>query len=917
MSFKDLKTGLELNRPDTEFQYNAFEYFLQVVDETSKFNTLKKGMSVDTKGKKNLAEILDYESTWDAIKQQKIISTLDINNILNNSVLTPFFKVHDLYRKWYGGYYFLDNLEPFQTLVTRLQDKFLPYLKGGQEARVKFLNTLQNDFLLFLIQNYNDDFSRSSFEKMFGFVENEKSVADMVQEYRKSNPDDYAIKIIYPQKSAQIDPSTDKLTDIVRIFERALSTTDNNDFIDAMHDLRDNNEELYKKLVQISLNQAGFNNSPFTLNKVLPTFKNVVRNKNNEIESSENDYLRQLQLNAIDRFSRLREDDQTRLIDSFEDMFYRNNPQFLSNQINAFSYAPYFYVYDNEKQRRIIKDGNYSEVEQLGDFYKKSYFLESGMPTRNMVLNTPNTDLPFDSDPFGFEDEVIPQQRFQGYKGGFENTGKGTPEGDGADKAMREVADGFIGEIVNKKSSSYTSAQSIGKKTKQGVTPEEGSYTINAGNIEKGSVIMLARNGKFNNRPLEESTKRDIADANMYGAEFIVGDMPGVDSQFIDYLQEIGAKFTIYHTGNTPRIQVNQPTTETINIYAGTGENAELSNFAKRPFSIGNQTFNTVEGAFQSAKLAFTDHYLATGTLRKGDQEIINELRVVSGAEAKKIGRKIEGLISSEWDRVSLNRMKSFIKLSFEQNPDALAKLLATGNATLTHTQDKGKWGTEFPRLLMEVRDELRGTQLTTQLFTNVKPIIDLSKEWKNDLESRPVYSSEGVNTMRTNAAKPNEHFGNPFSASGYSNTIKVSSIGAAVRMYKDWLLNGAVSESEIVTGSINDLEKFDEQRLWILDQINQGKLDNATLLYAGKSEARGQGTHAEALLEVIEKLRSNTTITDITFSTDELTQANDLVDQCKIGGSSSKTKTNKSSESIKPVTLKTQNLKINPIKND
>jgi len=52
--------------------------------------------------------------------------------------------------------------------------------------------------------------------------------------------------------------------------------------------------------------------------------------------------------------------------------------------------------------------------------------------------------------------------------------------------------------------------------------------------------------------------------------------------------------------------------------------------------------------------------------------------------------------------------MKMFIKASFEQNPQALQRLLATGNATLTHIQDRGKWGTEFPRLLMEVREELR-----------------------------------------------------------------------------------------------------------------------------------------------------------------------------------------------------------------
>ena len=41
--------------------------------------------------------------------------------------------------------------------------------------------------------------------------------------------------------------------------------------------------------------------------------------------------------------------------------------------------------------------------------------------------------------------------------------------------------------------------------------------------------------------------------------------MPGVDSQFIDYLQEIGAKFTIYHTGDKSRIQINKASTTQTN----------------------------------------------------------------------------------------------------------------------------------------------------------------------------------------------------------------------------------------------------------------------------------------------------------------------------------------------------------------
>jgi hypothetical protein len=131
---------------------------------------------------------------------------------------------------------------------------------------------------------------------------------------------------------------------------------------------------------------------------------------------------------------------------------------------------------------------------------------------------------------------------------------------------------------------------------------------------------------------------------------------------------------------------------------------------------------------------------------------------------------------------------------------------------------------------------------------TSVKPTIDTVREWKGDLESRPVYTKEGVNTMRTSDANAFENFGNPFSEAGYGGTIKVPSIGAAVIAYKEWLLG------------TNHKDVKPEQRNWILDQINQGKLDGVTLLYAGKSEARGQGMHPTALAEVVEQLRSNLT---------------------------------------------------------
>ena len=200
-------------------------------------------------------------------------------------------------------------------------------------------------------------------------------------------------------------------------------------------------------------------------------------------------------------------------------------------------------------------------------------------------------------------------------------------------------------------------------------------------------------------------------------------------------------------------------TSNTVNIYAGTGENADLSNFAIRPFSftpedfsfgddISKHQFNSVEQAFQYYKIMILEsmsdslnYSVSTGAqeaARKGKranreillkraQEILNSS---SAAQARALGRKDLALqdISSQfgmiasakeitnsifkiWDERSSKVMKALIKASFEQNPQSAQRLLDTGNATLTHVQDNSKWGKEFPKLLMEVREELRKKQ--------------------------------------------------------------------------------------------------------------------------------------------------------------------------------------------------------------
>lgn len=160
------------------------------------------------------------------------------------------------------------------------------------------------------------------------------------------------------------------------------------------------------------------------------------------------------------------------------------------------------------------------------------------------------------------------------------------------------------------------------------------------------------------------------------------------------------------------------PTSNTVNIYAGTGENADLSNFAIRPFTHhfndgSVKDFQSVEQAFQYIKASkFADTRSNDGNTRPSGKSIQAEIMdTTTGSQLRSLGRQIRNLNIQAWDRSSSFVMKRLLMESFEQNPQALQRLLGTGNSILTHIQDNSKWGKEFPRLLMEVRYELKKKQ--------------------------------------------------------------------------------------------------------------------------------------------------------------------------------------------------------------
>lgn len=179
----------------------------------------------------------------------------------------------------------------------------------------------------------------------------------------------------------------------------------------------------------------------------------------------------------------------------------------------------------------------------------------------------------------------------------------------------------------------------------------------------------------------------------------------------------------------------------TINIYSGTGENADLSNFAFRPFKInygGSVTeYDSVEQAFQAAKREYSEDTPFNAEI---EEKI---LQSTSGPQIKSLGAKFYKLDVAQWNANASRIMKNFLLESFKQNPSALARLLATGNATLTHTQDKGKWGQEFPKLLMEVRAELGGAQTAKKEMpeegVGAQSLDDILKIMKEKMNAAPA----------------------------------------------------------------------------------------------------------------------------------------------------------------------------------
>lgn len=363
--------------------------------------------------------------------------------------------------------------------------------------------------------------------------------------------------------------NSEDVPDIISIKNKSIDPKEADFINQAFAEVRELDNDLYNELIHINFFQTGVVQSPVSYYSLIPN-KDVLSIVNKALAKHGETILSMHNLT--------------------ESIFKNvgnelNNIQFVNHKEGDPEFGDLItlpldrtrgkdYIIYSQKVKNQIKQGIF---QKLSD---EEYVLLNPSNFKNIFQNHTDSETPIKSEEQveersdTVEDETViltqPQAAvstgFQGYKGGFNDKGKGTPEGDGKDKAMREVANGFIGEIVKNNTSSQTSRNFIidkSNKADKSQNAPTSAINIPLQGISGANIIMLARNSERKGAALTEETKYWIRNANLEGAEFVVGDMPGVDSQFIDYLQEIGAKFTVYHTGNTPRINISKPTTPT------------------------------------------------------------------------------------------------------------------------------------------------------------------------------------------------------------------------------------------------------------------------------------------------------------------------------------------------------------------
>ena len=210
-----------------------------------------------------------------------------------------------------------------------------------------------------------------------------------------------------------------------------------------------------------------------------------------------------------------------------------------------------------------------------------------------------------------------------------------------------------------------------------------------------------------------------------------------------------------------------------LGFYAPDQEYGYLSNWYPCTFRYGQYTYSSAEQFMMAQKAAlFRDYDCFFKILRTDDQ-----------GKIKRLGKQVANYDDAVWNRLRGPMMRRGLRAKFQQNPELMEKLLATGNMVLAECAPRDKiWGIGLAVDDARIQDPLkwRGLNLLGKVLMEVR----------SDLRCWSSAAVDGIEYIDAMDMTANEIWAMPFQA-----VLQLPRIREAIDIY------GAVVQANIRDG--------------------------------------------------------------------------------------------------------------------
>lgn len=393
------------------FQLQVLNDFLEYKEQAGLFGDAVRITNNDSAGlgqnvNSSKLKLKDYED----VKKANFIN--GINDIIDKTFIKSFqqdqFAI-DAYSQFY------DTQKPIisKTILGLAND--IEETNGktlSRDNKLKLVNDIENDFINFVVQNFNPDYNSDINKVKNELFKGDNSVAKQLLTLKNKTKEQLIGNESELQKNKFIQelfPLLDKAEkgwNNVKIFTKRLDTFNSNQLTESFRDIKRLDPVLFDKIVNLGLLQSGLSNSPITYTGLIPFeyYNEVVKNSFKEFNTKDNfDNIKIKKENKISKdqgisdlksfFLKNDNKDNKELIDMYDQpkLLSEFEQLYIANDNKIIGYGMYGKDYSLKSLNKVVhslEDNNKSNTKLLKDKFKlnkKEFSFDKTLDIKRLV----------------------------------------------------------------------------------------------------------------------------------------------------------------------------------------------------------------------------------------------------------------------------------------------------------------------------------------------------------------------------------------------------------------------------------------------------------------------------------------------------------------------------------------------------